>query len=564
MRVGQRLGLGFGIILFLMIGIVVFISLSLNRIGKTQKIATIHTSNLKTIDELQEHIEHWLITVEEIVKKRDVSHLDYHEILEASIEKEIKGVDLTIYDERGNSLLNEIVHIFNGIKKLDTALQLSLRMGNNPSETIKTSEAIKIFEEDASRLNKVLAELNEMVAIPHKRTISYSKRVEKNCWLSIYIVAPIAVVFGAIYAYLTTRGVIKPLNLLRTATKRIASGSFDTKLKIKSSTEIEELSHAFNTMVLKLSESNIKLAKSYKTIKEQKDFFDTILSNTKDLILVINKENKIEYMNNAASKEYGFALGKYCYHAICNQEVLCKQSGLKEVLKGQALKTERTINGRVYDSIVVPFVTGDKNISKMEILRDITERKHLQNELERLSITDKLTGLYNRRYFDDVLEKEVLRARRLRHNLSLLFIDIDKFKHFNDTYGHAMGDKVLQRLGNLIKEQVRKGVDIPCRYGGEEFTIILPETTNSNAVTIANRILKDFGDMKFYVSSKDEMVQKTVSIGIAELNSHNNDNAKTLLVNADETMYRAKKLGGNRVCEYEFEVCLKSIDSFAF
>jgi len=559
MRVGQRLRLGFGIILLLMIGMAVFISFSLNRIGKTQKIVAIHTSNLKTLNELKERIEHWFITMEEIIKERNVSHLDYHEILETSIEKEIKEVDLTIYDEGTSNLLSEMVQIFNSIKKLDATVQMSLRMGNNASETIKTGEAIKIFEEDASKLNKVLVALTEMIAIPYKQAISYSKRVEKNCWLSIYIVVPIAVVFSAIYAYLTTRGVTKPLNLLNMATRRIADGSFDTELNIKSITEIEELSHAFNTMVSKLSESNNKLAQSYKTIKEQKDFFDTILSNTKDLILVVDKENKIEFMNNAASKEYGFALGKYCYRAICNQEIPCQQSGVKEVLKGQALKIERTINGRVYDSIIVPFVSGDNDISKMEILRDITERKQLQDELERLSITDKLTGLYNRRYFDDVLEKEVLRARRLQHNLSLLFIDIDKFKHFNDTYGHAMGDKVLQCLGNLIKEHVRKGIDLPCRYGGEEFTIILPETSNRSAVTIANRILKNFRNIKFHIPSKAEVVQKTISIGIAKLSPYNN--AKALLVNADEAMYKAKKLGGDRVYEYEFKVCLKSVDS---
>lgn len=558
MRVGQRLGLGFGIILVLMMGMVFCISFSLQRIGKTQKTVAVHTSNVKTFNELREHMEHWLITLKEIIKERELSHVDYHEILETSIEKEIKDIDLDTYEEGASNLLSEILRVFHSLRKLDTTMQMYLRTGNNTSKTIKMDGVMKTFEMDASKLHKVLAAFDETIASAYKQTIASSKKVEKNCWLSMYIVVGAAVIFSVVYAYLVTRGVTKPLNLLSTATKRIANGSYDAILRAKSSAEIEELFNAFNTISLKLNKSNKKLAQTYKTIKEQKDFFNTILSNTKDMIFVIDKENKIEYMNNAASKEYGYVVGGYCYHAICNRETLCHQCGIKEAMKGQTVKMERTIQGKVYDSVIVPFANGDMHVSKLEILRDITERKQLQDELERLSITDKLTGLYNRRYFDDILEKEVLRAKRHQHDLSLLFIDIDKFKHFNDAYGHAAGDKVLQRLGNLIQEQIRKGIDIPCRYGGEEFAIILPETTNRSSVAIANRILNDFRNIKFLVPSKNKTVQKTISIGIAELGSYNN--AKALFVNADEAMYKAKKRGGNRVCEYEFNASLKSAD----
>jgi len=204
--------------------------------------------------------------------------------------------------------------------------------------------------------------------------------------------------------------------------------------------------------------------------------------------------------------------------------------------------------GKVYESHIIPFKSSGKDISKMEILRDITERKQYQDELERLSITDKLTGLYNRRYFDEALEKEVLRARRFKHDLSLMFIDIDKFKHFNDSYGHTEGDAVLQRIGLLMKEQVRNEIDIVCRYGGEEFTVLLPESSSCGAITTAERILKGFRNTKFHIPLKDEIVQKTISIGIADINLSNG--AKALLDNADKAMYEAKKLGGNKVCEY--------------
>jgi len=168
--------------------------------------------------------------------------------------------------------------------------------------------------------------------------------------------------------------------------------------------------------------------------------------------------------------------------------------------------------------------------------------------LETLSIMDKLTGLYNRRYFDEALEREVLRAKRFNQALGLLFIDVDKFKHFNDTYGHDEGDKVLHCLGQLIIGNMRNGIDIACRYGGEEFTIILPETQSYAAFNIANRILNNFRNVKFHIPTKNVIVQKTISIGVAKLGS--SLDAKTMLVNADKAMYKAKKFGGNRVCEY--------------
>lgn len=313
----------------------------------------------------------------------------------------------------------------------------------------------------------------------------------------------------------------------------------------------DSLFQAFEPITPGLSRSYDKLLQLFTMLNKQKDLFNTILSNMKDMIFIMDKENKIMYMNKAASDEYGASLGKNCYRVICNQEMLCQQNGMENVFKGQTVQLERTIKGKVYDSLVAPFVYGDKDLYKMEVLRDITGRKQLQNELEKLSITDKLTGMYNRRYFDDVLEKEVVRTRRLRHDLSLLFIDIDKFKHFNDVYGHAMGDKVLQRLGDVINEQIRKGIDLPCRYGGEEFTIILPETLPWKAIIVANRILKSFRNVEFHITKNGEAVQKTISIGIAGIGQYSNLSARSLLVHADRAMYNAKKLGGNRVCEWK-------------
>ncbi|KXK25660.1 MAG: hypothetical protein UZ01_03244 [Candidatus Brocadia sinica] len=186
MRVGQRLGLGFGIILVLMIGTVFCISFFLHRISETQKTVAVHTSNRKNFKELREHIEYWLITVKEIVKERDISHADYHEQLETSIEKKIKDIELGIYEKDAGDLLNEIVRLFHRLGKLDTTMQRYPGMGKDIFKTIKMDEVMKTYETGVSRLTKVLAVFDETITLAYKQAIAYSKKVEKKL-LAFYV-----------------------------------------------------------------------------------------------------------------------------------------------------------------------------------------------------------------------------------------------------------------------------------------------------------------------------------------------------------------------------------------
>jgi two-component system cell cycle response regulator len=125
-------------------------------------------------------------------------------------------------------------------------------------------------------------------------------------------------------------------------------------------------------------------------------------------------------------------------------------------------------------------------------------------------------------------------------------MDIDNFKHHNDTYGHADGDKVLAELGKVIKASIRV-TDIGCRYGGEEFTVILPQTSGESAVIVAERIRQGFAELEFK-PNPNEVVQKTISVGIAQFGL--GDTVQTLLERTDQNMYKAKDSGKNR-CVYE-------------
>ncbi len=172
------------------------------------------------------------------------------------------------------------------------------------------------------------------------------------------------------------------------------------------------------------------------------------------------------------------------------------------------------------------------------------ELEEAKQKLEMLSITDDLTGLYNKRYFNHAIEQEARRSSRYEHSLALLMIDIDHFKEVNDTYLHASGDLVLKELGSILMQQLRE-TDTVARYGGEEFVAILPETDSDTAKAIAERLRETVGKKTFVMADKTE-INVTISVGVASVLSDSVD-IEDLLTRADEAMYQAKNGGRDRV-----------------
>ena len=172
------------------------------------------------------------------------------------------------------------------------------------------------------------------------------------------------------------------------------------------------------------------------------------------------------------------------------------------------------------------------------------ERVHMLEKLKRLSITDGLTKLYNSRYFYNQLKAEIDRTARYQRPLSLLLLDIDKFKEYNDGYGHLEGDKVLLRLGQIIKSCLRK-MDSAYRYGGEEFTVILPETEGDEAATVAERIRSAVEADQFFPQNSNQPISITISIGVTEY--HDREDVAIFVQRADKAMYLSKQSGRNRV-----------------
>lgn len=168
----------------------------------------------------------------------------------------------------------------------------------------------------------------------------------------------------------------------------------------------------------------------------------------------------------------------------------------------------------------------------------------LREELEIRSVRDPLTGLYNRRVLEAALNREIVRARRRGHPVSVVFIDLDHFKKFNDTFGHAAGDEVLLTLGKMFKDYYR-GEDVVCRYGGEEFAIVMPEARPEDAAARAEGLRAKAEDLKIHFQGR-ELDRVTLSIGIAAFPEHAST-PESLLRAADECLYRSKSAGRNRI-----------------
>lgn len=276
------------------------------------------------------------------------------------------------------------------------------------------------------------------------------------------------------------------------------------------------------------------------------------------IYVVDTTQLKLLSVNAAMRGKTGAEPGDPCHWAIYRQPspcTFCRIAELSEKGEGAATVFEH-FNDRdecwyqIHESLVQWY---DGHPAKHSIAVDIAGLKEAQNELseayallalksvelEKASITDALTGLFNRRRLDQAFGQEVGRACRYGHPLSLILIDLDRFKAVNDTHGHQMGDQVLQEVSAILREGVRSA-DTVGRWGGEEFLIICPETDLAGAMALAEKLRTTIAEA---VWPSTTLI--TSSFGVAQF--HNGDSMKDLVARADGALYRAKASGRNRV-----------------
>lgn len=226
--------------------------------------------------------------------------------------------------------------------------------------------------------------------------------------------------------------------------------------------------------------------------------------------------------------------------------------------KAESADKVRGLEAGASDYVTKPFDEGElvarvnTHLRIKELYESVQEKNRelqdLNKQLQDLANRDGLTGLFNHRYFQEALVKDFQRSVRYHEALSCILCDIDFFKKFNDTYGHPVGDIVLKNLGRIIEASLRE-TDLAARYGGEEFALILYHTPGPAAFMVADRLRHAVESCE--VIAGNLVLKVTISVGVATFPHPDIPNHKTLVECADKALYRAKKLGRNRVITYE-------------
>lgn len=235
-----------------------------------------------------------------------------------------------------------------------------------------------------------------------------------------------------------------------------------------------------------------------------KEYFEAIVSSTSDAICTTDVRGRIMYFSPGAEAMFGVTsahmMGRNAYELYADKRAEGERI-MKSLRRDGSIRNHETAvdtfdGRRIHISLSASLLRdrAGRVIGTLGISKDISDRVELEKRLRELSITDKLTGLLNQRCFIDRLATEVQRARRQRQKLSLILIDLDRFKHVNDTLGHMAGDQLLKALAGTLKRGLREHVDSVYRYGGDEFIIMLPGEPAAKASQVAQRLAQQAED----------------------------------------------------------------------
>ncbi len=294
-----------------------------------------------------------------------------------------------------------------------------------------------------------------------------------------------------------------------------------------------------------------------KKLSLSKNRFEAVVQSAYDGIITIDADQNIKFINDAAEQIFDYSskelIGKPLVQLL-PQRYRKKHIGYVEGFKNsrvdsRPMQTRAPVLGLRKNGVEIPIevtiskIRVEDSIELTAVIRDISEKNKLLEELLIASRADSLTNLFNRRHFTEILRAEIHKFKRFKHEFSLIMLDIDHFKQVNDTYGHEIGDHALKGLSKKLKETVRE-TDFLSRWGGEEFLVLLPETRLPTAVKVAEKIRIAIETIKIKTEVGD--VGLSVSIGVQEYDD--GDLVLDEIVNrVDNCMYFAKESGRNRV-----------------
>jgi len=314
--------------------------------------------------------------------------------------------------------------------------------------------------------------------------------------------------------------------------------------------------------IAELSQYESEQKKAEESLRESGDKYKSLIENIPDIIFItIDLEGKITFISKRIKEILGYeneeTINMNIFNFIPEEDHQRAMETLQKGMKGEKIKhvqlpvTAKSGQKLFFDFSFSRIYKDGVVVGAQGTAVDVTEQKQAEEALresehryQELSIIDDLTQLYNSRHFHAQLEREIERSNRYEQTLTLLMLDLDNFKVFNDTYGHVEGDYILSRLGQVVKRCLRDS-DSAYRYGGEEFMIMLPMTTSEEGIVTAKRIQMELRKEAFSPALGKE-VYMTVSIGLAQYRQK--EEVRAFVNRVDQFMYQAKKDGRDRIC----------------
>ena len=296
-----------------------------------------------------------------------------------------------------------------------------------------------------------------------------------------------------------------------------------------------------------------KLVEKY--LRESEERFRTLVDSMDDIVFTLDTDQRHTGLFGRWVEKNGltpqFFLGRTARDIFSNNFQVHEESNSRAV-KGENVVYEwsaESQNGpRHFQTSLSPIFGSDGKVTGVVgVGRDITDRKQAEEMIQRLSYLDGLTGIPNRRRFDEILLKEWRRLMRSGKPLSIVMCDNDYFKLYNDTYGHQKGDQCLKEVASTLKTSLKRPDDLVARYGGEEFVVILPETDCAGAVKLAETLRSSIENLKLTHEKSSVSHFVTISLGVSTTIPDPGDSPDRLISKADQALYQAKKEGRNRV-----------------
>jgi diguanylate cyclase (GGDEF)-like protein/PAS domain S-box-containing protein len=376
----------------------------------------------------------------------------------------------------------------------------------------------------------------------------------------------IAVLLGFVQSILLSRRLSRPLvELGRKIKATIAGDEQDGAEYVYPDNEIGIMAREIGQLAAK------ELTAKTRELQASEEIYKTILMASPDDITIADLSGKIIMVSEAANRIFGYDSGEgpgmSVMDFIAPEDHERARANIVKMIQEnypgpneyRAVRKDRSFLDIEVNNALIRDRQGNP-VQMVLVVRDITNRKNAEQQIQvlvrqleierdlaqRNSLTDSLTGLSNRRFFDTVLQTEFSRHTRSGTQLSLIMIDVDHFKNYNDHYGHLAGDDCLRQIARTLKDMVERGTDFVARYGGEEFVVILPDTNSQGAAAVAGQIVESVCALALPHAASDTSKYVTISLGVASTADHVLTDGSHLVALADQAMYQAKNNGRNR------------------